>query len=447
VRLRTWPILALGFGTLVLLTILIGLDAWRRASQINQTILAIHDSQTLAGDALRKIQNGIYESSIFVRDFLLDPSQLTAESHRQQLREIRTDMDAQVTALRKLTAGGDQAMLNQLHAEVDEYWDSMDPIFDWTPVQKMALSSIFLRQQVLPRRTAVLDMSREVRTLNDANLNERRHEMERRMAEFSRSGERSLAIVVALGVIVSLASILRISQLENRAELERLQTERAEKELRLLSHQLVRAQEDERRSISRELHDEVGQTLTALRVELGNLEKLRSGPEQDFREHLEDAKGLAAETLQSVRNLAAGLRPSLLDDLGLGPALEWQAREFSRRTGIPVEVARDESIPELPDGHRTCLYRVVQEALTNCARHAEAHEIRIELQAGGGRLSLTVQDDGHGLPGNAKAATGMGLVGIEERVRELGGTLAIQSQAGKGTCLRAWIPLPAGAEA
>jgi signal transduction histidine kinase len=180
---------------------------------------------------------------------------------------------------------------------------------------------------------------------------------------------------------------------------------------------------------------------------LGNLEKLRSGPEQDFREHLEDAKGLAAETLQSVRNLAAGLRPSLLDDLGLGPALEWQAREFSRRTGIPVEVTRDESIPELPDGHRTCLYRVVQEALTNCARHAEAHEIHIELQAGGGRLSLTVQDDGHGLPGNAKAASGMGLVGIEERVRELGGTLAIQSQAGRGTCLRAWIPLPAGAEA
>jgi signal transduction histidine kinase len=262
------------------------------------------------------------------------------------------------------------------------------------------------------------------------------------MAEFSLSGARSLVIVVLLGLVVAAASVIRLSHLENRAEQERLQTERAEKELRLLSQKLVRAQEDERRTISRELHDEVGQTLTALRVELGNLEKLRSGPERDFQDHLEDAKGLTAQTLQSVRNLAAGLRPSLLDDLGLGPALEWQAREFSRRTGIPVEVTRDDSIPELPDGHRTCLYRVVQEALTNCARHAEATEIRIALQADSGRISLTVQDDGRGLPENAKAVTGLGLVGLEERVRELGGALELKSRAGKGAWLCASLPLP-----
>ena len=445
-RLRTWPILALGFGTLVLLTILTGLDSWRRANQINQTILSIHDSQVRAEEALRKIQDGIYLSSIFVRDFLLDPSQLTAESHRDELRTIRSSMDERVTSLSRLMEGADQKLLSQLSAEIDEYWDSLDPLFDWTPVQKMALSSIFLRKQVLPRRTAVLDMSRELRTLNEANLDGRRKEMDRRMTEFRRSGERSLLIVVALGFVVSAASIIRISRLENRAEQERLQTEQAEKELRLLSHKLVRAQEDERRNISRELHDEVGQTLTALRVELGNLERLRTGPESDFREHLEDAKGLTSETLQSVRNLAAGLRPSVLDDLGLGPALEWQAREFSRRTGIPVEVTRDGSIPELPDGHRTCLYRVVQEALTNCARHAEATEIRIDLQADSGRLSLTVQDDGRGLARAEKVATGLGLVGIEERVRELGGTLAIKSQAGKGAWLCASLPLPAGTE-
>ena len=152
-----------------------------------------------------------------------------------------------------------------------------------------------------------------------------------------------------------------------------------------------------------------------------------------------------------MRNLAAGLRPSILDDLGLGPALEWQAREFSRRTGIPVEVQRSGLLPELPDRHRTCLYRVVQEALTNCARHAEAHEIRIALETEADHLSLTVQDDGRGLGGqapldHANGATGLGLMGIEERVRELGGTLAIRSQAGKGTLLNASIPLPKGTD-
>ena len=101
----------------------------------------------------------------------------------------------------------------------------------------------------------------------------------------------------------------------------------------------------------------------------------------------------------------------------------------------------------MPDGHRTCLYRVVQEALTNCARHADAHEIRIALHTESGRLSLTVEDDGRGLEGQGNLDRGgLGLVGIEERIRELGGALAIRSQAGKGTWLNASIPLPQGAE-
>jgi signal transduction histidine kinase len=254
--------------------------------------------------------------------------------------------------------------------------------------------------------------------------------------------------VVLLGIVVSFASLVRLSKLESRAEEHRMQTEHAEQELRRLSQQLVRAQEDERRNISRELHDEVGQTLTALRVELGNLEKVRFGADRDFREHMDDSKNLVAQSLQSVRNLAAGLRPSILDDLGLGPALEWQAREFSRRTGIPVEVQRDGLPAELPEGHRTCLYRVVQEALTNCARHAEAHEIRIALHTDTHHLSLTVEDDGRGLGGesaHSNSTGGLGLMGIEERIRELGGTLAIRSELGKGTLLNASIPLPQGA--
>ena len=153
-RLRTWPILALGFGALVLLTIMLGYDAWRRANQINLTIVSIHDSQSRAEEALREIETGIYLSSIFARDFLLDPSQLTADSHRQELRSIRAAMDERVATLNKLPLGTDQSLLDRLHEEIGAYWDSLDPIFDWTPVEKMALSSVFLRQQVLPRRTA-----------------------------------------------------------------------------------------------------------------------------------------------------------------------------------------------------------------------------------------------------------------------------------------------------
>jgi len=226
VKLRTWPILALGFGSLVLLTILLGLDAWRRSNQINTTILAIHDSQSRAEEALRDIETGIYLSSIFARDFLLDPSQLTADSHREELRAIRNSMDGRIATLNQLTLGADKTLLDRLHQEVDAYWDSLDPIFDWTPVQKMALSSLFLRQQVLPRRTAVLDMASEVKMLNAGHLGQRRREIDRRMAEFKQSGGRALQMVVLLGLVVSAASILRLSRLENRSEEHRVQTER-----------------------------------------------------------------------------------------------------------------------------------------------------------------------------------------------------------------------------
>jgi signal transduction histidine kinase len=267
------------------------------------------------------------------------------------------------------------------------------------------------------------------------------------MASFRTTGRWRLAGVVLLAAVIAAGSVIRISRLETKAEQERLRTEQAEKELRRLSQNLVHAQEEESRRLSRELHDEVGQMLTALRVELGNLERLQNGPGHEFHAHLDDAKNLASRTLSSVRDLASGLRPSVLDDFGLGPALQWQAREFSRRTSVPVEVVLEEAPAELPDRHRTCVYRVVQEALTNCARHAQAHQIRVALHIGTDQLSLSIQDDGRGMPAHLPAsdrssASGLGLIGMEERVRELGGSLDVQSQPGKGTLIKVSIPVP-----
>jgi len=444
-RLRTWPILALGFGSLVLLTLLFGLDNLRRMQQIYSTVLSIHSSQARVEESLRELESGVYLSELFTRDFLLDQSQLTAGLHRQKLLQLRTSMEGRLSELSDLIKD-QRHLIDQLRFEINGYWDSLDPIFDWTPQQKIAFSSPFLRRHILPRREAVIEMAQKIKELTYANVEIRRRQIDARLADFRRSGYRMLAFSIGLGLIVSVASIFRIVKLETRSELQRIRTERAEQELRVLSQRLVRAQEDERRTISRELHDEVGQTVTALRVELGNLEKLRYASDNLYQEHMADAKGLAEQTLRSVRSLASGLRPSVLDDLGLGPALEWQAREVSRRTGIPVEVSIDGLPENLPEGHRTCLYRVVQEALTNCVRHSDAHHIRVGLQTESGRLSVTVQDDGRGISGNSAhqnpgMTPGIGLLGLEERVRELGGSVAIHSQRGKGTLLRVSVPL------
>src|SRR5829696_3165857 len=127
-----------------------------------------------------------------------------------------------------------------------------------------------------------------------------------------------------------------------------------------------------------------------------------------------------------VRDLALGLRPSMLDDFGLQPALEWQARDFTRRCNVPVTLTMTGALDNLTDQHRTCVYRVVQEALTNCVRHARATSIRVVVRAQQDRIDVSVSDDGVGLDPRRRAA-GFGLRGIEERVRELGGTVTILS--------------------
>jgi signal transduction histidine kinase len=133
------------------------------------------------------------------------------------------------------------------------------------------------------------------------------------------------------------------------------------------------------------------------------------------------------------------LRPSMLDDFGLVPALEWQAREVSKRTGLRVHVAAEESAGELPDELKTCIYRVVQEALHNCARHANARTVKVVVKQEPSRIILSVADDGHGF--DVRRVRGLGLVGMQERVNHLGGSFEIDSSPGAGTKLAVHLPI------
>jgi signal transduction histidine kinase len=443
-RSRTGPILGLGFGTLVVLIALLGIGSSRRAEQIYGDLETANQSYRRSERALNEIRSSIYFSAILVRDFLLDPSHLTAELHRGQLVELRSGMMRNLAELEHWTGPEERALLGRWQAELDAYWDSMQPLFEWTPQQKLALSSLFLRKQVLPRRQAVLAMADEAGQLIQASFRsqQRRIAQSQRDSRWRQTG--MVGVALLLGLLVAGFSVLRIARLERHSERQRERAEHAEQELRRLSRQLVKAQEEERKALSRELHDEVGQALTALRMDLGNLAAAPPEVEPAFHERLAESKRLVERTMQVVRDLAMGLRPSMLDDLGLVPALEWQVREFSRRTAIPVDLNVDGVLEALPEGHRTCVYRVVQEALTNCARHAQATRVRIALHGGPGRLSLTVQDDGVGFAVDERLRTGagLGLIGLQERVRALGGGVEIVSQPRKGASLSVVLPLP-----
>lgn len=440
---RTWPILTAAFGTLLVLIGLFVLGTLRSVTQINAELDAVHRTYQHTEEFLNEIQSEFYLSNILVRDLLLDSSPQIAASNRRQLLEIRSEMEQRLHEIERTKTPEEASIVKRLSQEMATYWSILEPVFEW-PEARLGNDAAFLRNQVLPRRDAVIQLAEEIRQFNEANFRREEDKVHQRQQEF-RDGFVTMSVVLlGLGLLVSTFGIVRISRLETRAEEHQRQTEQTEQELRRLSHQLVRAQEDERRSISRELHDEVGQMLTALRMELSNLEQLHAHNGSQFQEHLEASRRIAVQALNAVRDLAMGLRPSILDDLGLAPALEWQAREFSRRSGVPVAVRIQGNLDHLPDLFGTSVYRIVQEALTNCARHARPSEIEIRLDGSPEALSLTVKDDGIGFEPELVPGKGLGLIGIEERVRELGGKLVISSKPGKGTELQVSIPLSQG---
>ncbi len=440
-RFRTWPVVALALGGLLLLVALSVLATRRKVQEIYTQLDEVNTLHRNVDAKLRRLRADVHLSGIFIRDYLLDSSHLTGPFYRQRLTELRQTTTGTLRELEALVVSQDVERVRSLQAQLDEYWQTFDPLFDWTPRQKAAFSTLFLRREVLPRRDAVLSLAQDIEAFNNANAAEQRAQVALRERELNRYLNRMLWFSLCLGAAVAVAAVLRIRVLEKRSEEQHERTERAEQEMRRLSHQLVRAQEEERRSLSRELHDEVGQMLTALRMEVSKAERERHGANGAFGAAIAECKKLIDTILRTVRDLSMGLRPSMLDDFGLEPALNWQARDFSRRFNIAVNVAVEGDLERLPEPQRTCLYRVVQEALTNCARHARATQVDISVVGGEDRLHLVIRDNGVGLSPAARSAGGLGLLGIGERLREIHGTLSIDSAAGAGTTLRIQIPL------
>jgi signal transduction histidine kinase len=440
-RLRTWPLLTIGFGALLLLIGLSAAALYERMDRVYREVAAIQEREQQTRDLLNRLRSDLYETAILTRDYLLEPSLTNAESDRQELDKLRETMQQNLDKMMRMVQADHLEKAVGLREAILKYWTSLDPVFRWTPAQKPVRARWFLRQSIMPSRDEVLEAAERLGEVNTRQTLQRKQEILETERRLKWDLQRIAGLSLLLGAIVAFAGVMRTRYLEGMAEAHMEQIEHSAQELRRLSRRLSSAQENERRSLSRELHDQIGQMLTALRMELTNVEDFRHSPGQQFTDHLNEAKKLAEETLRSVRNLSSGLRPSVLDELGLAPALRWQAREFTQRSGVPVEIDIDGELGELPDAYRTCIYRVVQEALTNCGRHAKASKVRVTLHGGLDNLFLTVEDDGAGFDVPSARGRGLGLLGIEERVRELGGRVEFISQPSKGSLLRCEIPV------
>jgi PAS domain S-box-containing protein len=232
---------------------------------------------------------------------------------------------------------------------------------------------------------------------------------------------------------------------ERRRSLAALQESEARlqvlaEQLRDLSAHLETVREEEKARIAREVHDELGQMLTVLKLETSMCELAYADLDPGLRGRLNSMKRLIAQLFQLVRDVATALRPPILD-AGIASAIEWQARRFEARTQIPCLVQVPDNLPALPDATAIGLFRILQESLTNVMRHAEAHTVELNLSLSQGVLCMSVADDGKGFDQRAERPASFGLVGMRERVLIMGGRLHLDSTLGEGTTLRIYIPL------
>lgn len=435
----TWPVAAAALAGLLLLIATSVLGTSRKAEEIYSQLDQLNQRHRQVESKLRRLRADVHLSGIYIRDYLLDTDREHAPEYRQRLTELRQSHVVRVEELRVLLPRQVKPRLDNLEARLEEYWQTFEPLFDWTAAEKVLQSARFLRHEVLPRREAVLAITKEIEELNETSLATQRAEVKRREQTFRDDLHHRLWRTLLLGLGVAFIAVLRLRALERRSEEQRRRAEEAEQEMRLLSQQLVAAQEEERKKLTRELHDHVGQMLTALRMEIGRADRSRSTSDGQTGHALTEAKRLLDTILRSVRDLVMGLRPSMLDDFGLQPALEWHVRDFRRRFNVPVDLNVRGDLSTLPDQYRTCVYRIVQEALTNCARHAHASHAEVTVTYDQSSLELTVADDGIGL--QPDRAHGMGLLGIEERIRELHGKFAVRRRADNGTELCVTLPV------
>jgi signal transduction histidine kinase len=438
--LSTRTALALGFGVLLILLALSGVNSVQALAKLQSNNEATVREFLGRAQKLEGIRSSVYLSGTYVRDYLLEPDPIRADQSRMALLNSRQQIQSMLSAEDALPRLPDPGLSESLRIQIRDYWRALEPVVGWSAEQRRKEGYAFLRDEILPRRSNTLAIADTIASLNRQQLVEQDRQLQEMFAGLRNRLIGALALMLLFGLALAVGTAVQVLSLERRTLNHLADVTEARQELKSLSAKLVDTQETERKNISRELHDAVGQSLSAVQFELHDM-ALALGPgDGELRGRVDRIRTLVEGTLAMVRNVALLLRPSMLDDLGLAAAVQWQAHQVTRSTGIQIDVQADELPDDLPEQHKVCIFRLVQEALNNVCRHASANQASIAVKTAGQRLNVVVRDNGRGFC--RRRNQGLGLLGIEERVTGLGGTVRIDSEPGTGTTLEAWLPLP-----
>jgi signal transduction histidine kinase len=413
-----------GFCGIAVIFLFAMLDAVRLLGSMRAESEILRNQALARTNQLASIRSSIFLTDVYLGDYLLYARLPQSGDYAAKIGEAWARVRSGLSDYRSSTAD-EEVLLKHVQDLLNQNWQNIN----------RTMSS--RAAGILPLSSSVVEITTELESLD---AKQAAATQVRIQDKFERAGARLrtvLGVALVSALILAAGCLVYISRIERQNRRRYGEILNGRKALEQLSARLVDTQETERRAISRELHDQVGQMLNALLVDAANLAKHIPPDDNVSRRYLDNIRSFADSSVNSIRDIALLLRPSMLDDLGLIPALEWQAREVSRRTGIKVEVTAENVPDSLPDPVRTCIYRVAQEALNNVSRHSGAKTAVVTVRDDGASLFLSVTDDGHGF--DPERTRGLGLLGVEERIRQLGGRFEIESAPGNGATLSATL--------
>ena len=444
-KLGRRSVLRTGYAAVIAVLILSVVEAYRIQVNVSQQQVEIFRHYVDEEEALTTLRRNLWLAGNYVRDFFIRSTSEQADTLRLQLDALQKEDSEALDHLARISPRSSE--FPRLRRSVDEFWAVIEPVPSTMSRASSDQQFDFIQREIVPRRG---ELYSALVALSDADR-QRLQDNERQFADARNQAASRLLLMLGLGVllsvVVALISIRHSDNLELQAETHYAEVEQARGELQQLSARLLEVEEEGRRQLARELHDEIGQSLALLQIEVSHAQAAVQGDPAALRERLQRARGLAEKTVQTIRDISVLLRPALLDDMGLVPALQFQMEHFLRRSGIACEFAEDNVADHLPDALKTCVYRVVQEALHNCEKHSGATKVRVAVRQFPEFLMVEVEDNGRGFPVNEKGrpskTTGLGLLGMRERAANAGGSLVIDSTLGHGTRIALRIPIRA----
>jgi signal transduction histidine kinase len=420
-------VLLLGFAAVFGLWLVWGSQLVQNLRHIEDNVEDLQRHYVRGEQALSRVRTNVLLGSIYLRDALIDSAPPRQEYYRSELSRLRDEIEALLGAYLTDVPSAERDRWLRLQEELSDYWSSRDVAF--TGSARTSIESyLLLRQRVVPKRDGVLQIVDQLGALQAAA----RQQQETETAALYSAVRGRLFLIGGLTLVGAVgAAVLatrRVGRLQHQIEQQRLEEHRIRRDLERLSAGLVDIQVRERREISRELHDAIGQALTAVKLDIGIA--LRGDVSERTRVALDEAKEITESTLQSVRDLSQLLHPSTLDDFGLPETLRTYLKRFAERTGIRTQLVA--ALPDrLPSDVEASLYRIIQEAMNNIARHSGASACTVTLNTIRSELRLIVQDNGCGL--KSSQGHGLGLIAMRERAQAQGGSFAIDVPASGGT--------------